>query len=442
MDRWLNNITVVRIIAPILAILLWAVVHFDENPPTGSASSPIQTMPISNVKVTLESLDTSQFKIKSMDPALVNLTLTGKQSNLNKVNTLDYKIQADLSAVHEGTHSLPLQAVGFPSGVQVQMNPSSISITIEKMNKKEVPVSILLKGEPANGYIAGEPIVRPNRVNVTLSTSMLDQVDSVSAELDISGASGPVEKEVKLQAYDVEGKKLDIPITPSVVDVEVPITNPFVSMPLKVRFTGEPEEGYSVAGYIQEVNEVTVYGPEEVLSELEFYDGLAVDINQLNDDADFTLDIPLKNGVIQVQPSELKVTVDIEPAVTKTLDNVPLSISGQNQNYNTVILDHEEGLDIQIRGAANLVEPLNIEDVQAIADVSNLPPGQYDIPVTLNLPNFVKQAPEEPYSIQVEISSKSIETQTEPTSETPLEEDTTEAAVREDNDAIEELNQL
>ena len=404
MDKWLSNTTVVRIVALVIAVLLWAVVQFDEKPPSGSLTSQIQTMSISDVQLVYIGLDETQYRLQSLDPPLINLTLTGRTSSINRVNTLNYRVQVNLANIQEGTHSLPLEGVGFPPGVEVKILPSSVSVTIEKLNKKEVPVHILLEGRPADGFIAGDPIITPERVNVTLPSSMLDQVDSVSAKINIDGATEPIGKEVKLKAFDKYGNEMNLSITPSVVDVEVPITSPFVSLPIQLRFAGEPATGYSVASYNQNVNRITVYGPENVLNQFEFYEGPTIDLSGLNEDAEIILDIPLKPGVTQIQPTQVQLSVDVEPSVITTVSDVPISISGQNQHYDAVMRKPEDGLlDIQISGAPNLVEPVEAEDIQAIIDVSNLPPGHYELPTTLLFPNFITSATEEPYIVEVDI---------------------------------------
>jgi YbbR domain-containing protein len=405
MDKWLSNVNVVRIAALISAILLWAVVHLGEQNTSAPPAPTVETMSISDVKITEVNVDSSQYYIRSISRSFVNVYLTGRQSNLNKVNPAHYQIQMDLSGVKEGEHQVPLRAIGFPQGVEVQISPAYVNVTIEKMQKKEVPVTVRLTGAPEKGFIAGEPIVKPSRVNITMPVSQINQVDTVGVELNIDKANDVIKKEVTLHAYNQKGEELDVIITPSVVQVEVPITSPLKKMPLRIRLLGQVPKGYGIASYVQGVHEVTVFGEEEAVKALDFYDGIEINLAKLTEDTMYSLKIPLKPQIHRIDPEVVEVRIDIEPSVSKVLEGVPITISGQNNDYITKIINPEAGrLDIPIEGAPNIIGTLTANDIQVIVNVGNLAPGLYELPVSLNLPLFVKKGFQENPKVQVEIS--------------------------------------
>ena len=119
------------------------------------------------------------------------------------------------------------------------------------------------------------------------------------------------------------------------------------------------------------------------------------------------LDIPLRSKITQVEPAKVEVKVDIVPSVYKTLEGVALSIIGQNDLYDTkVLMPDSAKLDVSVEGAPQVLEKLKAQDIQAIVDVSNLPPGQHELPVSLNLPTFVKKGALQDFKVKVEISAK------------------------------------
>ncbi|UUZ82090.1 hypothetical protein LJK88_47665 [Paenibacillus sp. P26] len=88
----------------------------------------------------------------------------------------------------------------------------------------------------------------------------------------------------------------------------------------------------------------------------------------------------------------MTVNVAIVPSVTKTLEAIPLSIIGQNDGFDTKVVLPESGqLNLVVEGSPSIIDKLKTQDVQAILDVSNLPPGRHEVPVTWNLPTFVKK---------------------------------------------------
>jgi YbbR domain-containing protein len=407
MDKWLRNTNVVRIVALILGIMLWGIVHMEEkNSGINPVSSGIREDKINEVSITPQ-YDASQYVISSLEPSKVTVLLSGKDSALKKVSTVSYKIVLDLTNVKEGEHNLPLRASGFPANVQVQIIPSTVKVTLEKQERKEVPVVINVRGEPGTGLKAGQPIVKPNKVNVTLPASRLDDVNSVVGEISVDKATSAVSKQVKLQALDKAGKELSVDINPAVVDVEVPITSPFKTVPLQLKYVGEPAKGFSVASVMPEKDKVTVYGTQRDVDSLEFYQGPDIDLTGLSESKDITLTMPLRGKVTQIDPLQLKVHVEIVPTATKAIENVPLTIIGQNDAYDTKIAVPDTGrVNLLLEGAQAILDGLKQQDVQAIVNVSNLPPGRHDVPVTLNLPAFVRKGTAPELRATVEIATK------------------------------------
>jgi YbbR domain-containing protein len=407
MDKWLRNVNVVRIIALVLGVVLWIAVEMDEQTAPGTQTPVIRTQEISNVSITQIGLDESQYSLKSVQPSEVTVRMRGKQSALSRVNTKNTQIQLDLSAISKGTHSLRLKDSGFPSGVEVEIYPQNVTVTVEERQKKEVRVDIIVKGTPAEGFKAGLPIVEPSRVHVTASTSSLEQIEFVRAEIDVEGANANVSKEVKLLAYDKQGKEVQMTITPSVVNVEVPITSPFKTMPLQIRLIGQTPPGFSVASYKQSVNQVTIYGPQSVLDQLEFYDGLEINLSQLTADHVFSTDLRPKQGIEQIVPKRVEVEIDIVPSETRTFEQVDIAINGANQEYDTTIVEPLNGkIDLTLEAAPAILAEMGVEDIQALVDVSNLSAGRYERPLVLNLPAYVKRGAPQDILIAVEIAEK------------------------------------
>lgn len=416
MDKWLRNTTVVRIIALMLGILLWAVVHLDEQTTTGGNTPQIfKTTEINNIGITKVGLDDTQYSIKSVQPSMAKVKLRGKDVDLKRIDPRDTRVLLDLSTVTKGTHILPLQEDGFPAGVDVEIFPKSVTVTVEEKVKKEMPVNIDVVGTPGNGFKAGLPIINPNRIHITAPTSRLDEVASVRGEVNVEGVESAVSKEVRLVAYNNDGEEMQVAITPSVVDVEVPITSPFKRMPLQIRLIGQTPPGYSVAAYKQSVNQVTVYGPQDVLDNMEFYEGRQIDLSELTADKLFSLDIPLKIGVEQIDPKKVDVELDIVPSEIKTLQQVKITLNGLNDEYTTRIVSPGEGIiDLTLEAAPSIMEKLKPEDVQAGVDVSNLPTGTHELPLVLNLPPYVKQGSPDDIMITVQISDKAVPATTPP----------------------------
>lgn len=405
MNKWLGKPNVVKVIALILGILLWFAVQTDEKITPGSSIPTEKENTITNVKIT-PVFDGDSFYIQSMDPSEVMIKVKGKDTALKKVNTATYRIVLDLSSAKVGENTLPLKPEKFPSGVEVSIYPPYVKVVLEGKDQKEMPVQANVNGNPANGYKAGQPVIKPTRVIVTAPSSMIDSVATVRADVNVENATSAVTKQVKLIAYDRNGKQMEVSMNPQVVDVEVPITQPFKKMPLRIKTTGTLAAGFSVASFTPSAEQITVYGPQELLNKLEFYEGPPVDLSGLKESKTFTLDIPLVNKVTTLDPAKVEVRVEIVPSTTRSFDQVPLTIVGQNDVYDTKITAPVGGnVALTLEGAPAVLEKLKLQDVQAIVDVSNLPPGKHDVPVSVNVSPFVRKSGPE-LKASVEISAK------------------------------------
>jgi len=415
MDKWLRNTNVVRVVALIISIFLWVVVHLDQKSVVGSSPIRERVETINNVAITTK-YDESHYFISSMSPANVQVVINGKESAVKKVTASNsYQIQLDLTQVGKGDHQLPLTPIGFPSDVEVQIVPRTVHVVIEELQMKEVPVVINLKGTPAAGLKAGQPIVKPNKVYITAPTSKLSLIENVYGEVSVDKAQSAVTKQVRLQAFDKDGKEVAVNLNPTVVDVEVPITSPFQTIPLQLKLSGEPLKGFAISSVTQTPDKITVYGTQEEVSRLEFYQGPQLNVQDIKETKDYTLDIPLRNKVTQLDPSKVTVHVEVVPSVTKAIENVPITIIGQNESYNTKVTAPDTGkLNITVEGAPALIDQLKTEDIQAILDVSNLPPGKHELKVTLNLPTYVKLGMPQEVKATVEISEKAPKTTATP----------------------------
>jgi YbbR domain-containing protein len=417
MDKWLQNKNVVRVASVAMAILLWVVVHLDQQAASPSNTPVIKTRMISDVVVQIIGLDESQYHIRSLEPSRVSVLLRGQERDINRVspNGEQGRVVLNLSGVGAGDHIISLQAEGFPAGVEASVYPAEAKVSIEPIQSQEMPVDIKLRGTPPAGWTVGEPLSDPRTVRVTAPESRLKQIVSIQGEVDISAADGDITIEKNLAAVDAEGNPVEAVIEPETVQVRVPVTMPSQVIPLHVEIVGEPADGFSVAGIRQNVSAVTVYGPPEVLKRLKRYDGATVDISGIRNDREFSVRIPLKENIQFVQPDTLEVRVDIVPSRTKQFAQVPVTVTGQSDKMKTFIREPSGGrVDITLEGAPQILEKIGAEDIRASADVQGLPAGVHEVPLRIEVPEFVKVSSGANLRITVEIASAAAESNTEP----------------------------
>ncbi len=408
MDKWFDNKNVIRIISIAIGILLWVVVHLDEEaaPDRRVATPTYNEKVISDVSIKRIGLDSSRYQLVAIEPDSVRVTVRGPAQEVDG-QFKEGTVIADLSNVKAGTQTIALESAGFPEGFQVTITPLLVKVTVEEIQSKEVPVTVDVTGQPEEGFTVGTAVTTPRRVYVTAPESQLKRITGARVTVDITGRDTALNGDYKVEAVNAQGEVLQAAIQPAIVNVEVPITSPFSTVPLQLQFSGETPEGYAVASYKMSVNEVTIYGADDVLEPYEFYEGPTLDLSRLNASTSYTLNIPAREGIEQILPNTVNVEIEVVASVERTLEALPITVIGNNDAYRTSIVNPQEGLlDVTVEGAPELIGNLTAENVQLVVDVSNLPAGTHEVPLRGSLPTFMKWDESFPSTVTIEISSR------------------------------------
>jgi YbbR domain-containing protein len=399
MDRLLRNNTVVKIIALLFAVALWFVVDFQTSP-APQFQRATETYRISEVSLTA-TIDDERLAIREM-PKTVTVELKGPTTALNRadISPSEYNVFVDLSNYSKGRHRVPVQTKGFPRELSVRVIPEQVEVLLEEKQKVEKEVTVQFIGKIPEGYKLGEPIVRPKRVHVTLPESQMGEIGQVQASVNVDGVKEPIEDSVALRVFDVNGNPMEAEINPTVVEVLVPVTSPYKVVPIKMSYINHPPEGYGVAGTRLITDKITVYGPLEVIDKMSFYPGPQIDLSSLTEDRYIEMKIPLMPQVVKTEPDYIELEIDIESSTTRTFEDTLITVNGLGDGLNAAFVNPEDGsISLTVRGAVEQVEDLTQGDIELYVDVSNLPPGQHEVPIQMNLPTFIT-AEDSPESVR------------------------------------------
>ncbi|WP_339167172.1 CdaR family protein [Brevibacillus sp. FSL L8-0520] len=413
MDKWLNSHWFARIVALLLAVMMWTVVNVESDTTPTTDSAPPLLIDSVNLHV---KYDTDRYYVAKM-PRTVQLALETNNPfyKHNLVPQDSREVYVDLMDKGKGTHRVPVQYKGFPDDVKVGIIPSIVEITLEEKKTVEREVTVELLGQVAPGYKAGEPLVKPFRVLVRVPESQADKVAAVKAPVDLEGATSPIKTTVPLKVMDKSGNTLQgAEVIPLTAEISVPVTSPYVQVPIKLNLTNELPDGYSLASVDTNVDEVTVYGPKEVIDAMksETYPGPEIDLSDVTSDRVIERKMPILENIVKVEPDYLKVALKVVPSETKRLEKIPIRISGLAEDMEARVLSgtgqEMSTMDVDTVGAPTILEKLRPEDVQVVADVSNMPAGVYEVPITyiFNQPDYVKTAKNAITKVTVEITKK------------------------------------
>lgn len=179
------------LVALIAAFLLWYAI----------AAKRSEDISVRGVKARLTLVNIPRdLVLMSSVPDTVSLQLRGPLSRaLDSTNPPE--VLLDLSDALPGLNSYPINAsdIPLPSEVEVvSVDPSAITLELERLETRQVPVRPAVTGVPAPGFIIGEVRASPGQFTIQGPESLLLALEYVdTAAISIEDASGPVEAMVE-----------------------------------------------------------------------------------------------------------------------------------------------------------------------------------------------------------------------------------------------------
>lgn len=391
MDKFLQNNTVVKGVAFLLAFMLWMIVSLDDQPQLTGTSQQGE-MTIDNVRV--EALyDEELYAIKEMENN-VQVLLSGRRAllNLNLLRADPYRVYVDLTGREKGEHYVTLQHEGFPPELRVQIIPRTIRVVLEEKEVSPFAVEIEATGRPKEGFRVGQIVIDPDEVLVIAPSTVLEQVAFVKGFVNVEKADESMTRNVNLKVYDQYGNELNAEVSPSVVEVEVQMISPSVKVPVKLNIINELQQGISLTGIEAALKEVEIFAPTKALENLKELE-ITIDLSKINSTQNLVYEIPLERDWIRTEPSQVDIEVKVGTTIQRSFANIPIKIEGLEDGMELQFISPENGLlRIDIEGTRERLDLLRVEEIEPSIDVSGLSPGEHVVNVTTILPPNLKVA--------------------------------------------------
>lgn len=161
----------------------------------------------------------------------VDLTLYGNRSDLRQVDSSNITLKVDLTRVYEpGKHQLEY-SIGLPGSVAnnaftvENQSPKYISVTVEKLDKQEIPVVVSYTGSlPESDYFCdkGNVVLSTPTITVSGPQSVVQKIASAQVMVDLTGRTESISEDYRVTLLDADGNPVDAElITVSAEDVHV-----------------------------------------------------------------------------------------------------------------------------------------------------------------------------------------------------------------------------
>lgn len=291
----------IALLALVLAVSLWVyVTDREETERTGRVGS----VPVECVNVPPGKADSPPCREKT-----VTVRVRAPADLFERLTAEDFRATADLSDVSADEATVKVQVESKVARAEVvDVLPAQVTVRLEKVTSREVPVRTQLVGVPPRGFEAQNFVLQPEEVVVTGPESLVARVVAAEADLDLTGARASFEQTLLLQARDEQGGNIQgVNVEPESARVRVELAQIEFSAAFVVQpdISGTPAVGYQATGVQVDPPFVVISGPAEVFQSLDPVRGImteTVSIEGASADVVRTVALRLPEGARVEQP--------------------------------------------------------------------------------------------------------------------------------------------
>jgi YbbR domain-containing protein len=244
-------------------------------------------------------------------------------------------------------------------------------------------IRLILSGQPATGYQVGEPTLDPAGVTISGAESVVSQIDTVQATLDVTNARQNISATIPLQAVDKDGNLVSgAALIPDNVTVGLSVVQQggYRDLAVKVMTVGNPASGYSLTSVSAFPPIVTVYSANS--STIDAMPGYVetspLDLSGATQEIQKQLGMTLPPGVTLIGEQSVAVIVGITSIQSsRTISYSPVEMVGQANGLSAHL--STQTVDVIVSGPLPVLDSLLFSDVHVQVDLTGLVPGTYQL---------------------------------------------------------------
>lgn len=415
-----------KILAAILAVLLWIVIVNIDNP---SEKKTITDIPVELHNTGIFTDNGYIYQVE--DGNTVTISVKAPKAIVDELRASDFYAYADIDSEVIEKKTVPIHIKCMKEDVSgsitiLSQKTDYVKFAVDTKIEKEFDVEPEVTGTPAKGYVIGSVSVSPTTIKVTGAKSKIDSIHTAKVTYNIDNMNSDIEDMVTPSFYDETGKEIDfsnITLNRNTVKLTIEIL-PSKTVPINYNVQGTPGNGYICTEIDANIEQVNIAAPRGVLSGIEGIDipDGTIDITNLTEDKVFEISLNkyLPSGVRVINSTNVfivtaKIDTIVNNSITMTIDDV--EVKGMNDTYEYDI--DSKHIDVVVRGLENSIKNIGIKDLSPVINLEGKGAGNYTVKVEFaSSDDFTIP---ETYYIGVKIKEKATEEATvteEETSET------------------------
>ncbi len=380
MGKGKNNLTP-KIFSVIIAIILWSYVMGIENP-----EWPREYR---NVDVGLTNVETLNRKnLIVMDPqeVKVNVSVTGKKSDMGDFRSDKIVARLDLSGYSEGQNRVPINVSLRDSASTVRVTgwePSDVLVTIDRIDSVDRTVNIRTEGDVSANYTLGDLVAKPQTILLRGPRSWINEVTEVFAVVQIDDRTTTTNITAPIQLRDGQGNDvIGLEKDPSVVDITIPIYRK-ATLPIEVVLENELPEDYMITDIQVEPSTIGIRGGNNI-ADLTSIRTQPIDVNLFLEESSFEVDLDLLANVELLEANQrVTVSVTIENVISQEFDYEFSELEIRNLDDDLLMEENNQTITIVVRGIESVINNISKESLIPYIDLNNLSEGEFEVDINV-----------------------------------------------------------
>ncbi len=376
-----RNSTINKVIAVILAILLWAYVVIVVNPPS---TAMVRGVPVQLLNA--DKLERAKLAIAGDGIYTVDVLLSGTRLDVTGVEEGSVTATADLGGLTAGQNYITVK-VNAPEATTIEeIRTERIQVYVDELVSVDKEVRLNVTNMPEDMEL-GALMLSNSAVAVSGAKILVDSVKYLNAELDASALNEDVVKTLDISVVPVnsDGKPVKgvsaatekIKLTAALYNVSF--------VPLYTRVDGMPGLGASIESS-SIPSDVYIKAPLEELSRTAHIEAEAINIEGITKSCDLGLRLILPKGVeLSERNPSLVASFVVSDAGALSFVYGEDSIQALNLDPTLVatIQTESETIRADVSATVDILEMMDASDIVLEIDMSELTePGVYELAIS------------------------------------------------------------
>lgn len=397
----------------LIAVIFWFFVDSEQGHNT---TQTYYNIPVEFIGET-DTLPSRGLMLTTGADATVDLELRGPRTVISDLSREDITLQVDLTSITAtGTFSMTYalllpDEIPRSSVTTERASRSTITVTIEELFEKTVPVKVSVAGEVADGYIymAERMIAEPSELTLSGREEDVDQVVSAQVMLDLSGATSSVNQEFDYILLDGQGNEVsgeNITVSSRRIEISAPVYL-VKTLELTVDFTESPGSALEdLQDWYLGVTSIEVAGEAANLEGVDDILLATVDLSTLLSDTEMPLEITIPAGCVNISGiTSTTLTILFKDTLETrafTVSNISAIGLSQTQNFSRMT----NSVEVLLRGDAQELEQVTADDIRIVVDLTPYEDnGTYSVPAVVLVDGHSNVGAVGTYSVACRITS-------------------------------------